>query len=840
MAKQKSVDEKINESMASLTSQLQNQAKVQAEVTEAMTPKVDVKTPEVFVNISKSGDSFKVSPVNATPDFLKSNPVLTSPDFSTSNLAQALLSPPNYLTLKTSPTSAPNVLPTNLGENLLATKAQYTNDLENLDKKLSAGSLVINTNFENDFQKALAWMAAGITQEAYEKAAELKAGARDAPAFDEDYSLLAYLPNLSSNPDLPLSQGMADSLDAIKAANSIFENDFSDALFTNLAATLGYTKEDLSVATTSDSAISAFKSNKSSDTYKAMMDARNAEIEARKVQIEKTTAAYKEMKSGLDEKYDNKGFLREYNALESNGDLSESEKEQEIEKLRTKYNRGEYESLLKNIQDPLKEAKKELRKEKWGYFLDSFRATGLATKMEEFRKKVEAGEAEWFEGVNAFSFNAGSLRNDITFKKDESWSSFFGKMGSNLKSYWHEAGQEVWNDVVDSIIPSWKKGLSKSSSKSSDSSSVEEVITNWTVSPNPPEIKNSVEKNYGQPGLNDFWYAANSLIYKGIEKDEKEANRKALKGNNGEIDKKDEESKKWESVVNPSLIFSNLLRDQLISQYQFNMFFIDSKDSIDNVTDKELAAASLVSYRVKGMSIPEYSRPIQKQNFGNMQLSLMVNRIPTAEFRSTWEFTCDRELNIFENILAQTGSGTKVFKNGENLKYFNGEVVKDKMTDYTAKCESLWDLSTGPTSRLSDGYSTEKLGIGSRESGSVLILKVISAKELSNDYVLDMSVRPSGNYDLNLPIFIFEGFKILTMDYNLDFVPGDSENCLNIKSEVSWKRMYIRRDKTYGMEEGASNGKYYKPFTTLNMADISEPIKKEIQGEFNMGFPTLY
>ncbi len=489
-----------------------------------------------------------------------------------------------------------------------------------------------------------------------------------------------------------------------------------------------------------------------------------------------------------------------------------------------KKEKEELAAFKKEQNDSVKAVKKEISDMFWAK---------TATDIKEYRKKydeyVAAGGKRLYLGdMNSVSY----LRDNVDLKWNknlsagEQWKDFFESIGDNMWKPFSDMGANIRDQIIGSIIPklsfgggnvldaasdlkkSFEGGSVSSKLKTGkfDSLSEEETtkreIKRW-------ETKDLKELKFAKmvPSKGPGYSAETKDVLK--SKDlfesiapivgtlfdnfsyvplEDESDKKIANFESTNKNLRDLINSQIEKDLDDTLAFKRLMEsDPLLSTHQFNLKIMTKKDFVNNASNPETAnykKTKLISYRVKGFTIPEIKRPQVSKPYGTNSLSLMVNRIPKMEYKANLEIICDKELKVLTNLLDITGSAIREYYSElpEESLY-----VDNDSTKYTKnECEAIYNLSSIPTGKVFENT-------GEYFKDSVVFLEVLRGNVLAREaglYIEDRDENP-----VDTPVFIFQNFKILSLDYDMAFSASTtSPKNLILKVEVGWTKMSIRRD----------------------------------------------
>lgn len=487
-----------------------------------------------------------------------------------------------------------------------------------------------------------------------------------------------------------------------------------------------------------------------------------------------------------------------------------------------KKEKEELEAFKKEQNDSVKAVKKEISDMFWAK---------TASDIKEYRKKydeyVAAGGKRLYLGdMNSVSYLRDNV--DLGWNKNlsagEQWKDFFESIGDNMWKPFADMGATIRDQIIGSIIPklsfgggdvlgaasdikkSFEGGSVSAKLKKFDSLSWEETSKRnagrW-------ETENLKELKFAKmvPSKGPGYSAETKDVLKSKDLFESIAPIVGTLFDNfsyvpleAESDKKianfESSNKNLRNLINSqiekdlddTLAFKRLMEsDPLLSTHQFNLKIMTKKDFIDNASNQEAAdykKTKLISYRVKGFTIPEIKRPQVSKPYGTNSLSLMVNRIPKMEYKANLEIICDKELKVLTNLLDITGSAFREYYS--ELPEGNLYVDNDP-TKYTKnECEAIYNLSSIPTGKVFENT-------GEYFKDSVVFLEVLRGNVLAREaglYIEDREENP-----VDTPVFVFQNFKILSLDYDMAFSASTtSPKNLILKVEVGWTKMSIRRD----------------------------------------------
>lgn len=495
----------------------------------------------------------------------------------------------------------------------------------------------------------------------------------------------------------------------------------------------------------------------------------------------------KAQKNALKEKYNIKEYEKEIAALGQEGDDGyDYEKKAEIDE---KYNIDEYKTKVKEINSVVSEARKDYWNAKWEYTKTNFSKQAWKNAFDEAKKKYE--ETGELTILNRKSEVEKEMKEGLDLGWDESedaaeqWSDFFSQLGSNaldsIKDTFTNAGKQAWEDLLDSIIPTFSLSGGEEEEKPCvfKSSKKTEIKTE--------EIKNREVGFYVTPERN-LWSYMNSMA---------------------------------DSTLDNSNVFVRLLEaDPSLCSQMFNLYVLDNPEQ--DVKDYH-KKSRLMNYRLKGMDIPEVKRSVANIQYGTNSLSLLNNSIPQMDYKATWTLICNKELTTLTDLLTETGSSLQL------LKDKNFKISKDgRLTEENAK--STWKANTtyneGKSKIDSKWFKKETYTKNEFEtiydlsSGATLVhpsmriafLDIIRGRDIYAEMNIDSAYNDKWSTRPDLPVFVFFNFRILNVDYDLSFTAGSSK-LLELKVEVGWTKMMMLRESDF--EDEKTLKKILEDFTTM-------------------------
>lgn len=506
----------------------------------------------------------------------------------------------------------------------------------------------------------------------------------------------------------------------------------------------------------------------------------------------------KAQKETLKENYNIKEYEKEIAALGQEGDDGyDYEKKVEIDK---KYNIDEYKTKVKEINSVVSEARKDYWNAKWEYVKTNFSKQAWKNAFDEAKKKFE--ETGELTILNRRSEVEKEMKEGLDLGWDESedaaeqWGDFFSQLGSNaldsVKDTFTNAGKQVWESLLDSIIPTFSLSGGEEEEKplvilKSDIKQYEVFKSSEKTEIKTEEIKNREEGFYVTPERN-LWSYMNAMA---------------------------------DSTLDNSNVFVRLLEaDPSLCAQMFNLYVLDNPEQ--NVKDYH-KESRLMNYRLKGMDTPEVKRSVANIQYGTNSLSLLNNSIPQMDYKATWTLICNKELTTLTDLLTETGSSLQLLKN-KNFK-----ISKDgRLTEETAT--STWKADTQYREEKSkvdsqwfkkDTYTKNEFEtIYDLSSGATLVhpsmriafLDIIRGRDIYAEMNINSAYNDKWSTRPDLPIFVFFNFRILNVDYDLSFTAGSSK-LLELKVEVGWTKMMMLRESDFEDKKTLEN--ILKDFETM-------------------------
>jgi len=496
----------------------------------------------------------------------------------------------------------------------------------------------------------------------------------------------------------------------------------------------------------------------------------------------------KTQKNALKEKYNIKEYEKEIAALGQEGDDGyDYEKKAEIDK---KYNIDEYKTKVKEINSVVSEARKDYWNAKWEYTKTNFSKQAWKNAFDEAKKKFE--ETGELTILNRKSEVEKEMKEGLDLGWDESkdaaeqWGDFFSQLGSNaldsVKDTFTNAGKQVWEGLLDSIIPTFSLSGGEEEEKQYDvfkSSKKTEIKTK--------EIKNREVGFYVTPERN-LWSYMNKMA---------------------------------DSTLDNSNAFVRLLEaDPLLCSQMFNLYVLDNPEQEVEDYHKK---SRLMNYRLKGMDIPEVKRSVANIQYGTNSLSLLNNSIPQMDYKATWTLICNKELTTLTDLLTETGSSLQLLKD-KNFKISEDGRLTEEDATSTWKANTTYKEGASEINSQwfkKDTYTKKEFEtIYDLSSGATLVhpsmriafLDIIRGRDIHTEMNINSAYNDKWSTRPDLPVFVFFNFRILNVDYDLSFTAGSSK-LLELKVEVGWTKMMMLRESDF--EDKNTLKKILEDFETM-------------------------
>lgn len=248
-------------------------------------------------------------------------------------------------------------------------------------------------------------------------------------------------------------------------------------------------------------------------------------------------------------------------------------------------------------------------------------------------------------------------------------------------------------------------------------------------------------------------------------------------------------------------------QNPLLGQHQFDFFissplsFIEAGDNIDQDNNQYYFDGSDIGneglhFRIKDLSIPQIDRSTTSINYGNSLLEVFPNLQPKSKNIMTFTVIIDRNLSLLEYLINISGLGIKEegTTDGPYYRSYNlSTVVNHNNMD-------IKDVPCAILKILNGGDLTKELNF---EDNSLNFDKnPPTSKNLGVNYKLDNLTYPMSKNNTtdtttdtiiyaDLPIFMFENFRIINLDYNFKFESNNSTSLLEVKVTGSWSKLYL-------------------------------------------------
>lgn len=256
-----------------------------------------------------------------------------------------------------------------------------------------------------------------------------------------------------------------------------------------------------------------------------------------------------------------------------------------------------------------------------------------------------------------------------------------------------------------------------------------------------------------------------------------------------------EKGSKYSADADVSKLFKDFVtKNPVMSQHQYILRVNKHKATCDNSITEDLYNELL--FRIKGVDFPAYQRSTANTNYGHSGMTLLTSLQASAKHEAVLTVVCDRNLDILEYLVRLTGMGVCT----------SGEFKESKPGEGLEKVARIYNLSTVSDSSYSDTPSSATLRILSGRD----LLKANNMEERDLDFgqteptgltlgVADeddpKNKREKVTYG-KLPVFLFENFKFVNLDYplNFDSTKVDSK-LLEVKVTATWTKIKIKWQK---------------------------------------------
>ena len=238
------------------------------------------------------------------------------------------------------------------------------------------------------------------------------------------------------------------------------------------------------------------------------------------------------------------------------------------------------------------------------------------------------------------------------------------------------------------------------------------------------------------------------------------------------------DSQKETTTSTVSQIFDQFVANNpLLSTHQF-VLTLPRLDS----TGTDLTSAYL--FRVKGITIPSVKRDTSKLLYGFTNTSAIVNNFAKATSKADLTFSCDKNMDVLEQLITVAGTGVHVKDKDED--YYNLSTVSDS-DDHWSNIEGAANACL----RVCNGRELAKIfNMTNKEFNFENKTFNDAAKLLNNDQELKTSTSSSTMNYAKLPVFTFENFRITNLDYNLKF-DTKTKQPLSVKATATWTKMKV-------------------------------------------------
>ena len=236
-----------------------------------------------------------------------------------------------------------------------------------------------------------------------------------------------------------------------------------------------------------------------------------------------------------------------------------------------------------------------------------------------------------------------------------------------------------------------------------------------------------------------------------------------------------------------SALFKDFVsKNPLLGQHQYTLRI--KKHSAKNVNYIPDRIYNELLFRAKNIEFPTYQRNTTNSIYGHSGLAQIPSLQASADNKAVINIICDRNFDVLEYLIRLSGLGICT----------TGGLPLEENT--LKKVSRTYNLSTVADDSYSDNLSSATLRIlNGRDLAKANFMENRELQfEAQNVSTLNLGLPEQGTsrglvtYG-KLPVFLFENFKIINLDYplNFDSTKIDSK-LLEIKATVTWSKVKIK------------------------------------------------
>lgn len=236
-----------------------------------------------------------------------------------------------------------------------------------------------------------------------------------------------------------------------------------------------------------------------------------------------------------------------------------------------------------------------------------------------------------------------------------------------------------------------------------------------------------------------------------------------------------------------SALFKDFVsKNPLLGQHQYTLRIKKhSAKNVDYIPDR---IYNELLFRAKNIEFPTYQRNTTNSIYGHSGLAQIPSLQASADNKAVINIICDRNFDVLEYLIRLSGLGICT----------TGGLPLEENT--LKKVSRTYNLSTVADDSYSDNLSSATLRIlNGRDLAKANFMENRELQfEAQNVSALNLGLPEQGTsrglvtYG-KLPVFLFENFKIINLDYplNFDSTKIDSK-LLEIKATVTWSKVKIK------------------------------------------------
>lgn len=236
-----------------------------------------------------------------------------------------------------------------------------------------------------------------------------------------------------------------------------------------------------------------------------------------------------------------------------------------------------------------------------------------------------------------------------------------------------------------------------------------------------------------------------------------------------------------------SALFKDFVsKNPLLGQHQYTLRI--KKHSAKNVNCISDRIYDELIFRAKNIEFPTYQRTTANSTYGHSGLTQLSSLQASAENKAVINIICDRNFDVLEYLIRLSGLGICI----------TGELPLEE--DTLKKTSRTYNLSTVADDSYSENLNSATLRIlNGRDLAKANFMENRELQfETQNISAATLGLPEQGTSKGSvtygkLPVFLFENFKIVNLDYPLNFDSTKIDSrLLEIKATVTWSKVQVK------------------------------------------------